>query len=269
MRPVERAVSPIIDHNIALTDLAADSKGWYLGETLVVPIEYMSLKLNPDMNNAAERLADFTDTIKGFSPGTFPGHCHAMRMLEFTTKHLICTLSGLIDGSETVFASSLRHLGALFAAISDPAAGAMLKHDYAQRIDAKLGQLLESFRGISRAFEQREHEIKFKAVGDTTAEKTLAVVRETNAIVKRIDGRSVRRGQRAQARDLQEACYRYWEIGSEKVAVKNATNGKVRYEDVYTYFRRELEELGVETSEEFSRILLRRLKRLSKKAQSK
>ena len=267
IRPLERAASPIIDHNIALTELAADSKGWYRGETQVVPLEYMSLKLNPDLNNASERLADFTDTVKSFSPGTFPGYCHAMRELEFTTKHLICTLSGLIDGSQTVFASALRHLGALFAAISDPAACAMPMHDYTQRIDAKLAQLLESFRGISRAFEQREHEIKFRAVDETTAERTLAVVRDTNAIVRRIDARGVRRGQRAQARDLQEACYRYWEIGCEKAAVKNASNGKVRYEDVYAYFRRELAELGVETSEEFSRILLRRLKRLAKKAQ--
>ena len=267
MRPVERAVSPIIDHNIELTSLAEASRDWYRGETVAAPLGYMSLKLNPDMNNAAEGLADFIDTIKSFSPGTFPGHCHAMRELEFTTKHLICTLSGLVEGSQMVFASALKHLGALFAAISDPAAGAMLKHDYTQRIDAKLVLLLESFRGISRAFEQREHEINFKAVADTTAEKTLAVVRDTNAIVRRIDSRGVRRGQRSQARELQEACYRYWEIGCEKDAVKNATNGKVRYEDVYTYFRRELSELGVETGEEFSRILKRRLKRLAKKAQ--
>ena len=78
----------------------------------------------------------------------------------------------------------------------------------------------------------------------------------------------VRRGQRAKARELQEACYRYWEIGCEKAAVKKANNGKVRYGDVYAYFRRELAAIGVKTGEAFERILLRRLKRLSKQAVS-
>ena len=266
MRPVERAVSPILDHNIELTELAADSREWYRGETLVVPREYMSLRLNPDMNDAAERLGKFADTVKGFAPGSFPGHCHVVRELEFTTKHLICTLSGMVDGSESVFASALRHLGSLFAAISDPAGGTMRRHDFDQRIDARLGSLLESFRGISRAFEQREHEIKFRAVVDARADEALAVARDTNAIVKRIDARSVRRGRRAQARELQEACFRYWEIGREKPAVKGACNGRPRYGDVFAYFRRELAEIGVETCEEFAKLLVRRQKRLSQSA---
>ena len=266
MRPVERAASPIIDHNVELTELAADSEGWYRGETLVVPMEYMSLKLNPDMNNADELLAGFADTVKEFRPGSFPGHCHAVRELEFTTKYLICTLSKLVDGSQTVFVSALRHLGAFFAAISDPAGGAVSRHDFDQRIDAKLGQLLESFRGISRAFEQREHEIKFKAVVDAKAEETLAVARDTNAVVRRIDARGARRGQRAKARELQDACYRYWEIGVVKQAVKDSINHKVGYSDVFEYFRRELAEIGVETCEEFATLLVRRQKRLSQSA---
>jgi hypothetical protein len=269
MRPVERAVSPILDHNIELTELAADSRKWYRGETLVVPREYMSLKLNPDMNDAAERLGRFTDTVKGFAPGSFPGHCHVVRELEFTTKHLICTLSGMVDGSETVFASALRHLGLLFAAISDPAGGTMQKHDFDQRIEARLGSLLESFRGISRAFEQREHEIKFGASGSTMAAETLALARDTNARVKRIDARGAdRRGGRKEARERQEACFRYWELGLTKEAVRNASNGRPRHEDVFDYYRRELAEIGVKTGEEFTRLLVRRQKRLSQSAQA-
>ena len=137
MRPVQRVVSPIIDHNIELTELAKDSAGWYRGETMVEPKEFMSLKLNPDMNNAADKLMEFIDTIKGFAPGEFPCHCHAIRELEFTTKHLIRTLSKMIDGTQMVFASALKHLGGLFAAISDPAAEMMLMHDYAKRVARK------------------------------------------------------------------------------------------------------------------------------------
>lgn len=121
-------------------------------------------------------------------------------------------------------------------------------------------------RGLSPKFEQREHEIKFKAVVDAKAEEALAVVRDTNAVVRRIDARGVKRGQRAKARELQDACYRYWEIGCGKPAVKNAGSGRPRHEDVFAYFRRELAEIGVETCEEFSRHIVRRQKRLSQSA---
>ena len=63
-------------------------------------------------------------------------------------------------------------------------------------------------------------------------------------------------------RELLEACYRYWEIGCEKSAVKNACNGRPRYEDVFAYFRRELAEIGVDTCEGFAKLLVRRQKTL-------
>ena len=193
MRPVERAASPIIDHSIELTEAAIATRGWYRGETLVVPMEYLSLLLDPDA----------------------------------------CMLSA---------------------------------HDFVQRVDAKASSLLESYRGISRAFEQREHEIKFGASGSSAAEETLALAKDTNARVRRMDARDARRGERERARELQEACYRYWEIGSAKEAVRNSCNGRPRHGDVFSYFRRELAEIGVETGEEFSRLLVRRQKRLSQSA---
>ncbi len=165
--------------------------------------------------------------------------------------------------AQPVFANALKQLGAFFAAISDPSACMLSAHDFVQRVDAKASSLLESYRGISRAFEQREHEIKFKAVVDAEAEETLAVARDTNAVVRRIDARGARRGQRAKARELQDACYRYWEIGVVKQAVKDSINHKVGYSDVFEYFRRELAEIGVETCEEFATLLVRRQKRLS------
>ena len=124
-------------------------------------------------------------------------------------------------------------------------------------------------RGISRAFEQREHEIKFGASGSTMAAETLALARDTNARVRRIDARGAdRRGGRKEARERQEACFRYWELGLTKEAVRNASNGRPRHEDVFDYYRRELAEIGVETSEEFKTLLVRRQKRLSQSAQA-
>jgi len=126
--------------------------------------------------------------VKSFEPGAFPGHCYAVRELEFAATHLIRTLSGIVS-AQPVFANALKQLGAFFATISDPAACMLSVHDYVQRVDAKLAGLLDAYRGISRAFEQREHEIKFGASGSTMAAETLALARDTNARVKRIDAR--------------------------------------------------------------------------------
>ena len=268
MRPVERAASPIIDHSIELTETALAARDWYRGETLVVPMEYLSLLLNPDTNNAASNIAGFVETVKSFEPGAFPGHCNAVRELEFTATYLIRTLSGIVS-AQPVFANALKQLGAFFATISDPAACMLSVHDYVQRVDAKLAGLLDAYRGISRAFEQREHEIKFGASGSTMAAETLALARDTNARVKRIDARGAdRRGGRKEARERQEACFRYWELGLTKEAVRNASNGRPRHEDVFDYYRRELAEIGVKTSEEFKTLLVRRQKRLSQSVQA-
>ena len=99
------------------------------------------------------------------------------------------------------------------------------------------------------------------------AAETLALARDTNARVKRIDARGAdRRGGRKEARERQEACFRYWELGLTKEAVRNASNGRPRHEDVFDYYRRELAEIGVKTSEEFKTLLVRRQKRLSQSA---
>lgn len=210
--------------------------------------------------------AGFVETVKSFEPGAFPGHCYAVRELEFAATHLIRTLSGIVS-AQPVFANALKQLGAFFATISDPAACMLSVHDYVQRVDAKLAGLLDAYRGISRAFEQREHEIKFGASGSTMAAETLALARDTNARVKRIDARGAsRRGGRKEARERQEACFRYWELGLTKEAVRNASNGRPRHEDVFDYYRRELAEIGVKTSEEFKTLLVRRQKRLSQSA---
>ena len=173
IRPVERAAAPIIDHNIQLTETACEVRPWYRGETRLEPSAYMSILLDPGKNSAVGYLCAFADTVKAFAPGAFPGHCYAVRELEFTTKHLINTLATLTDAA--AFTHSLRCLGAFFAAISDPANTALPRHDLVQRIDTKLDQLVDSFRGISREFAMREREIVFRAIpggADAKAQKT-------------------------------------------------------------------------------------------------
>ena len=188
-----------------------------------------------------------------------------MRELEFTTKHLLNTLATLTDAA--AFAHPLRCLGAFFAAISDPANSTLPRHDFVQRIDAKLEQLVDSFRMISRVFAMREREIVFRSIPperDAKADAILAVAKDTNAVVKRIDARDVKRGKRQAEIDRQERCFGYWEAGRRKLAVQNGTNSKVTHEDVFAYFRRELEADGVKSAADFHTLLRRRTKRYSR-----
>ena len=205
IRPVERAAAPIVDHNIQLVETAQSVRPWYRGETRVEPSAYMSILLDPGRNEAVRLLSAFAATVKAFAPGSFPGHCHAVRELEFTTKHLINTLATLVDAA--AFAHSLKCLGALFAAISDPANTMLSEHDHVQRIDAKLEQLVDSFRGISREFAMREREIVFSAMPgntDAKADELLAVAKETNAVVKDTNA-TARRSSRARRNECRRA----------------------------------------------------------------
>jgi len=265
IRPVERAAAPIVDHNIQLTETARKVRPWYIGKTKLAPSAYMSLLLDPQCNNATNFLRDFAETVKAFQPGAFPGHCHAVRELEFTTKHLIATLSTLVDAA--AFAHSLRCLGAFFAAVSDPANTTLSAHDLYQRIDAKLAQLVDSFRLISREFAMREREIVFLSMPperDAKSDEILAVAKDTNAVVKRIDARDVKRGKRQAEIDRQDKCWSIWEAGRQKIAVKNGVTAKVSHKDVFAYFKRELKALGVCSVKDFHAYLTRRSKRMSR-----
>lgn len=229
-------------------------------------LDYLSLKLNPDSNNATITLAGFLTTVKTYKPGAFPGHSHAVRQLEFTTCYLIHALSQVISQSQGVFVEALKQLGAFFAAISDPAACALSEHDFFLKLDSRMAALVDAFRGISRAFEQREHEIMFGAEEPKVDDEVMALIHDTNVRVKRIEAHEIKRGEREKSRELQEACFWYWEIGCNKVAVKNSRNGKPRYEDVFNYYQRELAAIGVKDVGEFSKYLIRPQKRLSQSA---
>ena len=259
MRPVERAASPIIDHNIELTETALAARPWYRGETRLEPSAYMSIQLDPGKNKAVGFLAEFAETVKAFPPGGFPGHCHAVRELEFTTKHLIATLSTLIE--TTAFVNSLRCLGAFFATITDPANMALPKHDLVQRIDAKLEQLVESFRTISREFAMREREIVFRSIPQERDTKTDEIL----TVVKRIDARDVKRGKRQVEIDRQDKCWAIWEAGQRKDGViALAGKRRVSRSNVFDYYKRELKGIGVKNASDFVALLKRREKRLSR-----
>lgn len=92
--------------------------------------------------------------------------------------------------------------------------------------------------------------------------------RKTQEIVMRIDARDVKRGKQQKENDRQDKCFSYWETGRQNQTIRQNATGKVTYEDVFNYYKRELEEIGVRDAAEFRQLLTRRSKRLSNHATS-
>ncbi len=275
---VDRVAAPIISHNIQLIKTANTAKQWYLGVTSEAPVEYLSLMLNPESNSASGKLAEFAEVVKAFDPGAFPAHCYSTRVFEFTTKHLILTLSGLL--ADIAPANALKRFGRFVAAYSDPENAFLAKHDYVQRVDAKLDLLLKSFAGVSRAFANREREILFKTMPlpdpGTVAElvsKTNAILEiadETRSIVRRQEAREVARGKREREVERQEKNHAIWMRCKENgVLRKEARNGNVTYEQAFDYARAEFEAIGVHSAADIRRLESRRSNRHSTAAKRK
>ncbi len=274
---VGRVATPIIDHNIRLVEAAKKAKPWYRGMASEAPAEYLSLMLDPTSNSASGMLASFAEVVKQFDPGAFPAHCHATRVFAFTTKHLILTLSELL--ADIAPANALKQFGQFVAAFSDPSNAILAKHDYIQRIDAKLDAMLKSFAAVSRAFAQREREILFRSEPEQrfeTAElvsKTNAILEiadETRSIVRRQEAREVARGKREREIERQEKNHAIWMRCKENgVLCKEARNGNVTYEQAFVYARAEFEAIGVHSAEEIGRLESRRSNRHSTAAKRK
>lgn len=182
VRPVEKAASPIIDHNLELIDLAAGLKRWYQGKGVTTPRDLLSGSLDPTENNACGKLNAFVGTVKRFKPGAFPAHCDAVREVEFTTVRLIRTLMEITDAP--VFVEALKRVGALFATLADPINFTLSDHDFQQRLNSRLANLIEAFTEISSLFKKRERErdleIAFRKLPPEPATKE-----DVKAIVKR------------------------------------------------------------------------------------
>ena len=182
VRPVEKAASPIIDHNLELIDIATGLKKWYQGKGVSTPHDLLGDLLDPNENNACSTLNAFAGTVKRFKPGAFPAHCDAVRELEFTTVRLIRTLMEICDAP--VFVEALKRVGALFATLADPINFTLSDHDFQQRLNSRLANLIESFAEISSLFKKRERERDFEIVFRKLPPEP-ATKEDVKAIVKR------------------------------------------------------------------------------------
>ena len=97
------------------------------------------------------------------------------------------------------------------------------------------------------------------------ADTLLAVAGETAQTVKRIDRRGKKDNRRRRFTvEQQEQCFRYWELGRKNAAIKENTTGKVRYEHVFAYYRKELKALGIKDCDDFVAALGARSDRISR-----
>ena len=116
---------------------------------------------------------------------------------------------------------------------------------------AKCGEFAPK-KPLGTALEEKLDELK-----DTT--------RKTQEVVMRIDARDVKHGKQKKENDRQDKCFDYWDRGRQNPTIRQTAKGKVTYEDVFNYYKRELEEIGVKDAAEFRQLLTRRSKRLSGK----
>ena len=105
---------------------------------------------------------------------------------------------------------------------------------------------------------------------DRKADVLLAVAGETAQTVKRIDRRGKKDNRRRRFTvEQQEQCFRYWELGRKNAAIKENTTGKVRYEHVFAYYRKELKAIGIKDCDDFVSALTCRSKRISRSQRKK
>ena len=83
-----------------------------------------------------------------------------------------------------VFVEALKRVGAVFATLADPINFTLSDHDFQQRINSRLANLIESFAEISDLFKKRERERDFEIVFRKLPPEP-ATKKEGRAIVKR------------------------------------------------------------------------------------
>jgi len=288
IRPVDKAAGPIIDLNLELIDWIRKYKPWYKGKGSRAPKELLSSLIDPDENEFCTKLKSFIETVKQFRPGAFPGHCEAVRMLEFTTVRVLRELKG-VTNEDAIFTEAIKRVGNMSATLSDPSNEDLSEHDLYQRINTRLAQIVESFSDIAILLRKRERErdLEFtfrklppepvtkadlgelKTVAETTERKVdivLAKQEETRKAVNRIDKRDKQAKKNARRRfsvETQEIVFGYWERGRQNPTLKfEAGKHRVKHDQVFEYYKSELKALGTKTVSCFKACLRTRRDRI-------
>lgn len=271
--PIRKAsiwLHKLIIHRLRDVQLAAP---WYRGETDEPPDRFVSDLFSQSDGRFCRRFNYFCRMVKKYRQGEVPRPVIADD--HRAVRILIAALSGLTDNTETLRLFT-RRVQEFVSCITTREGGGMFRSDYIRRIDELAesiitisGRVSDEFLRIERIRrgEISEHATKadLKPVAalatackhgteslDRKADTLLAVAGETAQTVKRIDRRGKKDNRRRRFTvEQQEQCFRYWELGRKNAAIKENTTGKVRYEHVFAYYRKELKALGIKDCDDF------------------
>ena len=284
--PIRKAsiwLHKLIIHRLRDVQLATP---WYRGETNEPPKQLVSDLFSQADGRFCSRFAYFCRMVKKYRQGEVPQSVIEDDHRAVTI--LIAALSGLAENTETLRLFT-RRVREFVLCITAREGGRLLRNDYIRRIDELAesiitisGRVSDEFLRIEKARRGEISEPATKAdLGpvaalatackrsteslDRKADTLLSVAGETAATVKRIDRRGKKDNRRRRFTvEQQEQCFRYWELGRKNAAIKENTTGKVRYEHVFAYYRKELKSVGIKSEEEFKSALISRSKRISK-----
>ena len=258
---------------------------WYLGQTDVRPEHPVSELFDQEDRRLCYRLRYFCHIILKYRQGEVPDQpfsdlCRAVRILlrrlrtckanDETIRLLerrvndfedlvMCTnghiLSDAYERQVTFFKDSFF---TLFGRVSDE----FRQLEAVRRGDASEPATKADLKPISALASACKHGTES---ANRKADILLAVTGETAKTVKRIDRRGKKDNRRRRFTvEQQEQCFRYWELGRKNAAIKENTTGKVRYEHVFTYYRKELKALGIKDCDDFVAALGARSDRISR-----
>ena len=284
--PIRKAsiwLHKLIIHRLRDVQLAAP---WYHGKTSNPPDRFVSDLFSQADGRFCRRFGYFCRMLKKYRQGDVPRPVIADD--HRAVRILIAALSGLTDNTETLRLFT-RRVQEFVSCITTREGGGLLRRDYIRRIDELAesiitisGRVSDEFLRIERIrrgeISEQATKADLKPVAalasackhgteslDRKADTLLAVAGETAQTVKRIDRRGKKDNRRRRFTvEQQEQCFRYWELGRKNAAIKENTTGKVRYEHVFAYYRKELTALGIKDCDDFVSALTCRSKRISR-----
>ena len=252
------------------------------------PEDRWSDLLNMDLNGAHATLHDTFSRMKGcYHGGESPFHFDCFRQMQFTTRTLIQYLIEVFDRRPTPFDNSLKIWDLAILSLTKSQGENVADDVWCRNIDRFENAIFDSFVANSKYLKSIEYNAsiprpvtvadfaQLQSATESCASETKSLSRKADALlatsgetlstVKRIDRRGKRDNRRRRFTvEQQEQCFRYWTLGKKNEKIKENTPGKVRYEHVFAYYRKELASLGIKDEEDFEKALMSRSKRISK-----
>ena len=288
IRPLMEPCTRTTLSNLDILERTAPSTEFFRTGEGILPEDRWSDLLNMDLNDAHAVLHEIFTCMKNhYHGGESPFHFDCFRQMQFTTRTLIRYLIDVFEDRPTPFDNSLKIWDLAIVSLTKAQCDKVSDDVWYRDIDRFESAIFDSFTANCRFLKSVEYNAVIprpvtiadfaklqttaescksrSEVLDRKADALLAVAGETARTVKRIDRRGKKDNRRRRFTvEQQEQCFRYWELGRKNAAIKENSTGKVRYEHVFAYYRRELEALGLKDKDDFVSALGARSDRINR-----